>query len=181
MIPFQNIWKVSYRSILSMFATFHCCTLKRSHVASCPIIDTFDLDLSTPQKYICLLGQFNKRSRPNQCRPINFHLFMTANEKPTLDIKSLVWKIIIPGKLLLDHAPSFQWSPSCSFAFVTLYVVFNFEFLVVYVCFPFPVFVPGLHSFDFRQHRGSLEQSLKLDICSIIEVVIQDDLPHYNR
>ena len=30
-------------------------------------------------------------------------------------------------------------------------------FFVVYVCFPRLVFVPGLHSFDYRYNHGSLD------------------------
>ena len=34
-------------------------------------------------------------------------------------------------------------------------------FFVVFVCFPCLVFVPGLHSFDFRWNHGSLDYALK--------------------
>ena len=36
-----------------------------------------------------------------------------------------------------------------------------FMFFVVYVCFPYLVFVPGLHSINYRYNFGSLDYSLK--------------------
>ena len=59
----------------------------------------------------------------------------------------------------LVHATSFKWRPSCSFAFVTLYDFSYFMFFVVHVCFPCLVFVPGLHSYDYRYNLGSLDYS----------------------
>ena len=49
----------------------------------------------------------------------------------------------------LVHAPKFQWSPSCSFTFVTLYVLFwLFHVLCCVRLFSMSGLVPGFHSFD---------------------------------
>ena len=36
-----------------------------------------------------------------------------------------------------------------------------FMFFVVYVCFPYLVYVPELHAFDYRYNLGSLDYSFK--------------------
>ena len=51
-----------------------------------------------------------------------------------------------------------------------------FVFFVLYVCFPCPVFVPGLHSFDYCHNIGSLDYPLKKiyqnNLCRLILNII---------
>lgn len=56
----------------------------------------------------------------------------------------------------LVHAPSFWWSPSCSFTFSFLCVFFQFLYVVRCFCLRFLcfVFVTWLSSFGYRFNRG---------------------------
>ena len=52
-----------------------------------------------------------------------------------------------------------------------------FMFFVVYVCFPCLVFVPGLHSFDYRYNLGSLDYSYNFLNNFEFRMAIYDCLP----
>ena len=60
----------------------------------------------------------------------------------------------------LVHASSFRGVRVAHLILLLcLYDFSYFKFFVVYVCFLCLVFVPGLHSFDYRQNFGSLDYS----------------------
>ena len=63
----------------------------------------------------------------------------------------------------LVHAPSFWWSPSCSFTFVILFVLYlSFDVLCCVCLFSMSGLsfsVSPLHSFDLRYNLGPFDYS----------------------